>query len=70
MSFLQSDILNLDKENPDFPHFTRLSVSKLEFDVFLQNCLVRCDSGMFTAVVGDFGLAEKIPDYRWVGKYP
>ena len=31
-----------------------------------QNCLVRCESGAFTAVVGDFGLAEKIPDYRWV----
>ncbi|KAK0141276.1 Dual specificity testis-specific protein kinase 2 [Merluccius polli] len=28
-----------------------------------SNCLVRCDSGVFTAVVGDFGLAEKIPDY-------
>lgn len=32
----------------------------------LQNCLVRCDNGAFTAVVGDFGLAEKIPDYRSV----
>ncbi|XP_053183706.1 dual specificity testis-specific protein kinase 1-like [Scomber japonicus] len=29
----------------------------------VQNCLVRCDNGAFTAVVGDFGLAEKIPDY-------
>lgn len=32
----------------------------------VQNCLVRCDSGTFTVVVGDFGLAEKIPDYRSV----
>lgn len=32
----------------------------------LQNCLVRCENGVFTAVVGDFGLAEKIPDYRSV----
>lgn len=32
----------------------------------LQNCLVRCENGAFTAVVGDFGLAEKIPDYRSV----
>lgn len=32
----------------------------------VQNCLVRCENGTFTAVVGDFGLAEKIPDYRSV----
>lgn len=32
----------------------------------VQNCLVRCDNGTFTVVVGDFGLAEKIPDYRSV----
>lgn len=32
----------------------------------VQNCLVRCDNGTFAVVVGDFGLAEKIPDYRSV----
>lgn len=32
-----------------------------------QNCLVRCEAIGYTAVVGDFGLAEKIPTYRCVG---
>lgn len=32
----------------------------------LQNCLVRCEASGYTAVVGDFGLAEKIPTYRCV----
>ncbi|XP_027001852.1 dual specificity testis-specific protein kinase 2 [Tachysurus fulvidraco] len=32
-------------------------------DLTSKNCLVRCENGVFTGVVGDFGLAEKIPDY-------
>ncbi|XP_062240166.1 dual specificity testis-specific protein kinase 2 [Platichthys flesus] len=32
-------------------------------DLTSKNCLVRWESGVCSAVVGDFGLAEKIPDY-------
>lgn len=31
-----------------------------------QNCLIKHDENGYSAIVGDFGLAEKIPDHRYV----
>lgn len=38
----------------------------LFFYSFFQNCLIKHDENGYSAIVGDFGLAEKIPDHRYM----
>ncbi|XP_035992589.1 dual specificity testis-specific protein kinase 2-like isoform X2 [Fundulus heteroclitus] len=79
MNMLASNKANMLREvqlmnrlcHPNILRFLGVCVHEGQLHALTENCLVRCENGMFTAVVGDFGLAEKIPDYSDGGeKHP
>nr|XP_037854201.1 dual specificity testis-specific protein kinase 1 isoform X2 [Chlorocebus sabaeus] len=50
--------------HPNILRFMGVCVHQGQLHALTENCLVRREDRGFTAVVGDFGLAEKIPVYR------
>ncbi|XP_032069283.1 dual specificity testis-specific protein kinase 1 isoform X2 [Thamnophis elegans] len=49
--------------HPNILRFMGVCVHQGQLHALTENCLVRCEDNGYTAVVGDFGLAEKIPTY-------
>ncbi|XP_040399138.1 dual specificity testis-specific protein kinase 1-like isoform X4 [Cygnus olor] len=49
--------------HPNILRFMGVCVHQGQLHALTENCLVRCEASGYTAVVGDFGLAEKIPTY-------
>ncbi|XP_068521341.1 dual specificity testis-specific protein kinase 1-like isoform X7 [Anas acuta] len=49
--------------HPNILRFMGVCVHQGQLHALTENCLVRCEANGYTAVVGDFGLAEKIPTY-------
>nr|XP_014347539.1 PREDICTED: dual specificity testis-specific protein kinase 1-like [Latimeria chalumnae] len=54
--------------HPNILRFKGVCVHEGQLHALTENCLVRCEESELTAVVGDFGLAEKIPDYSSTGE--
>ncbi|XP_027539180.1 dual specificity testis-specific protein kinase 2 isoform X2 [Neopelma chrysocephalum] len=71
MNTLNSNRANMLKEvqlmnrlsHPNILRFMGVCVHKGQLHALTENCLIKHDENGYSAIVGDFGLAEKIPDH-------
>ncbi|KAM5148290.1 dual specificity testis-specific protein kinase 2 [Mantella aurantiaca] len=71
MNKLSSNRANMLKEvqlmnrlsHPNILRFKGVCVHQGQLHALTENCLIKSDESGYSAVVADFGLAEKIPDY-------
>ncbi|XP_067885287.1 dual specificity testis-specific protein kinase 1 isoform X2 [Heterodontus francisci] len=54
--------------HPNILRFMGVCVHEGQLHALTENCLVKCEGKSYTAVVGDFGLSEKIPNYSGDGE--
>uniref|UniRef100_A0A6I8P5Y3 dual-specificity kinase n=1 Tax=Ornithorhynchus anatinus TaxID=9258 RepID=A0A6I8P5Y3_ORNAN len=71
MNTLSSNRANMLKEvqlmnrlsHPNILRFMGVCVHQGQLHALTENCLIKSEDNSYSAIVGDFGLAEKIPDY-------
>ncbi|XP_009324874.1 PREDICTED: dual specificity testis-specific protein kinase 2 isoform X2 [Pygoscelis adeliae] len=71
MNTLNSNRANMLKEvqlmnrlsHPNILRFMGVCVHQGQLHALTENCLIKHDDNGYSAIVGDFGLAEKIPDH-------
>ncbi|XP_074688266.1 dual specificity testis-specific protein kinase 2 isoform X2 [Strix aluco] len=71
MNTLNSNRANMLKEvqlmnrlsHPNILRFMGVCVHQGQLHALTENCLIKHDENGYSAIVGDFGLAEKIPDH-------
>nr|XP_028589495.1 dual specificity testis-specific protein kinase 2 isoform X2 [Podarcis muralis] len=71
MNTLSSNRANMLKEvqlmnrlsHPNILKFMGVCVHQGQLHALTENCLIKLDENGYSAIVGDFGLAEKIPDF-------
>uniref|UniRef100_A0A8D0DY23 dual-specificity kinase n=1 Tax=Salvator merianae TaxID=96440 RepID=A0A8D0DY23_SALMN len=71
MNTLSSNRANMLKEvqlmnrlsHPNILKFMGVCVHQGQLHALTENCLIKQDENGYSAIVGDFGLAEKIPDF-------
>uniref|UniRef100_A0A8C1ZBM6 dual-specificity kinase n=1 Tax=Cyprinus carpio TaxID=7962 RepID=A0A8C1ZBM6_CYPCA len=54
--------------HPNILRFMGVCVQEGQLHALTENCLIKSDENGYTAIVGDFGLAEKIPSHDFEGE--